>query len=274
MATIAILTHEYGGFAEREYLVKGLARHGERLGHRIMTARGLPPKADADVAILHVDVSVVPEDYMEFASQFPVVVNGAVRDIRKRAISGALLGPGDDWSGPVIVKANLNRAGWPERQHNRIAAMKGRPAPYDVAAIYDAYPIYPSIASVPGEVWEDPDRVAERFIPERDRSGFWIRTWTFFGDRERCSRYCSPNPIVKASDVIAREPSPVPDDLRAERARLGFDYGKFDFVLDEGRAVLLDANRTPGAPPDPSGRFARTTADLARGIDLFLRSAA
>jgi hypothetical protein len=47
---------------------------------------------------------------------------------------------------------------------------------------------------------------------------------------------------------------PVPDDLRETRRRLGFDYGKWDFVLHEGRAVLIDANKTPGRPPNPAGR--------------------
>ena len=31
------------------------------------------------------------------------------------------------------------------------------------------------------------------------------------------------------------------------RRDLGFDYGKFDYVIHEGRAILLDANSTPGS---------------------------
>jgi hypothetical protein len=37
----------------------------------------------------------------------------------------------------------------------------------------------------------------------------------------------------------------VPESLRAERERLGFDFGKFDFVYHDGKAILLDANKTP-----------------------------
>jgi hypothetical protein len=63
----------------------------------------------------------------------------------------------------------------------------------------------------------------------------------------------------------------VPEALRAERARLGFDYGKFDFVVVDGEAVLLDANRTPSAPP-PSAAMDRSNAHLAGGLDAWLES--
>jgi len=65
-------------------------------------------------------------------------------------------------------------------------------------------------------------------------------------------------------------PVAVPDELRAERSRLGFDYGKFDFVVHEGRAILLDANRTPSAPP-PSPEVDASNVHLAGGIDSLLK---
>jgi len=37
----------------------------------------------------------------------------------------------------------------------------------------------------------------------------------------------------------------VPEELHAMWARLGFDFGKFDYVVRDGQIVLLDANRTP-----------------------------
>jgi len=116
----------------------------------------------------------------------------------------------------------------------------------------------------------DDDRVVERFLPEQDARGFWLRAWVFFGDRERCTRYCGTLPIVKSAEIIAREPVPVPDELRAERERLGFDYGKFDFVVRDGRAILFDANRTPSAPP-LSPEMDASNARLAGGLDALLR---
>lgn len=49
--------------------------------------------------------------------------------------------------------------------------------------------------------------------------------------------------------------------------RLGFDYGKFDFVMHEGRAVLLDANKTPGRARNLSKIVAAGTANLADGFE-------
>ena len=77
----------------------------------------------------------------------------------------------------------------------------------------------------------------------------------------------SRDPIVKASNSLANETIPVPEDLHAMRARLRFDYGKFDYVVHSGRLVLLDANRTPtyrGAVP--SDRVMAIARSLADGI--------
>jgi hypothetical protein len=273
MATILIVTHEYDDFPNRDYLVKGLMKHWPAMGHRVLVARGLAPKVSADIAFLHVDLSVTPDDYVAYASQFPVVINGAVRDIRKRTISRYLAERGDPWKGPVIAKPDLNCGGSPENLHNKIAISKGRPPPHDPQGVRNSYQIYESMEWVPEQVWGDTNVVIERFLPEHDAKGFWLRTWVFFGDRERCNRYCAPKPVVKASDAVIREPVEVPEELRAERKRLGFDYGKFDFVLHNGRVVLLDVNRTPGAPPTVPGKPSATEKDLAQGIDVFVRAA-
>ena len=79
------------------------------------------------------------------------------------------------------------------------------------------------------------------------------------GSRERCTRFVTADRISKAADVLKYEPAEVPPELRAERERLGFDFGKFDFVMHDGEPILLDANRTPGIaaairPHDEEGR--------------------
>jgi len=58
-----------------------------------------------------------------------------------------------------------------------------------------------------------------------------------------------------------------------ERRKLGFDYGKFDFVVHEGRAVLLDANKTPGRARNLSKIVAAGTANLADGFETLIRRA-
>src|ERR1700704_4049529 len=76
MAQIVVLTHEYDHFPGRSYLLRTLFRSWGRSGHSIAIVRGMPDDARADVAIQHVDCSVVPPDYFAFAGRFPVVING------------------------------------------------------------------------------------------------------------------------------------------------------------------------------------------------------
>jgi len=73
-----------------------------------------------------------------------------------------------------------------------------------------------------------------------------LRQWVFFGEREINKISFSNNPVVKASNIVSSAPlDHAPPALYDLRAKLGFDYGKFDYVLYNGKAVLLDANRTP-----------------------------
>src|SRR5690606_28750329 len=111
------------------------------------------------------------------------------------------------------------------------------------------YRIYETAGDVPQEIFADERMVIEKFVAEPDPEGFGVRFWVFCGESERCNGYVSRDRLVKGKNVIRREPVPVPDELRVLRSDLGFDYGKFDFVIHEGRPILLDANRTPGSPP-------------------------
>ncbi len=88
--------------------------------------------------------------------------------------------------------------------------------------------------------------VVEKFLPEREGKHYVLRTWVFMGSKERCTRQVASDPIVKAGKVLRYERAEVPNALRAERARLSFDFRKLDFVMHAGEPVLLDANRTPG----------------------------
>ena len=47
------------------------------------------------MAILHVDLSVIPAAYSEASKRYPVVVNGAATDIRKKLVSRYLVRPND-----------------------------------------------------------------------------------------------------------------------------------------------------------------------------------
>ena len=113
---IAILMHEKDGeHTIHQYVITLLADHWREDGHEVFFLFGTKRFVPADLIIVHVDLSVVPDSYLRFAARYPVAVNGRVRDIRKSTFSTGLLRPDDLWQGPVIVKSDFNYAGEPER---------------------------------------------------------------------------------------------------------------------------------------------------------------
>jgi hypothetical protein len=100
---------------------------------------------------------------------------------------------------------------------------------------------------VPRADFERNDVVVEKFLPEKEENLFFVRHYEFLGDRSTCTRLAAMDPIVKDQTVIrVEEVDPHPEIVQA-RKRLNFDYGKFDYVVYNGRPVLLDANKTTGA---------------------------
>jgi hypothetical protein len=279
MAKIAVITHthdcfmqhRFGLFLRRRFLLQDLLKILKTRGHDVTVTVGSEQKIDADAAILHIDCSVVPNEYRALVDAYPITVNGKAVDITKRRVSGAGLTPDSDWSGQVIVKSNYNSGGRGEHYHNREAKRRGDPPPHPDVDEMVAYDILDKLSEVPDAVWNDKSRVVERLVPEPDPQGYAMRTWIFLGDKERCTRYVGPNPIIKGADIIARTPAEVPDKLREARQSLGFDFGKFDFVVQDGEAILLDANRTPGSSRKLGKRLVAANAELAKGFETLLR---
>lgn len=278
MARIAVVTHEYDCFQHyrfglilrRRFMLQELLQALRANGHKVTVTIGPTETVEADAAILHLDCSVVPDAYRDLIGAYPVTVNGGAVDITKRTVGGASIRPDSEWPGPVIVKSNYNSGGRGEHYHNREAKRRGHPPPHPDVNGMVTYSLHDSVSQVPDDAWDDEHTVVERLIPEPDPQGFAMRTWIFLGEKERCTRYVGPKPIIKASDIIARAPSEVPDEIREQRRRLGFDYGKFDFVVEDGKGVLLDANRTPGSTRGLGKHMRAANVELARGFDAFL----
>lgn len=252
-----------------QYMLGPILIEMSGMGHDIRVCCGLQGNAPAgDLAILHVDLTIVPPEYTAFAATYPRCLNLRAVDTSKRSISGARL-EGEAWDGPVIVKSNYNFKGIPELRLNLAREAAGHPPGYPTVDREFGYQIFESADLVPPELAADPALVIERFLPERECDAYATRFWVFAGTEERCVRFLSRDPIVKASNSGDVQFVEVPDALRAKRAELGFDYGKFDFVMHDGEAVLIDANKTPGAPPAPGGGRWVGAAPFARGlIDL------
>lgn len=222
----------------------------------------------SSMAILHVNATVISPEYVEFAAGFDRCINGTVTDISKRSLSTVLAEP--DWPGEVFVKSNLNYGGRPEVRLNRTARSEGLPEPFPGAVVMDGYRVLPTLDHVPAAQRSDPQLLIEKFVPERDEQGFAMRHWVFCGDQGYCNRFVSPEPLVKGPNVISKQSVPVPEELRLLRRELGFDYGKFDFVMHGGDPVLLDANKTPGRIPAMGGDVDRRVALLADGLESLI----
>jgi hypothetical protein len=276
---IAVLTHAKDKLESSSYLLNLLLDAWQKSGIEIVVLRGTDHFQAADALILHVDLTVIPQDYVACSKRYPVVINGRVYDISKRRISANILRAGDPYQGEVIVKTNRNAGGLRERTKERRGLLKRvykrLPWSWTGKLSPDSYPIFPTPAAVPRAVWYNPRLVVEKYLPEREGEYYCLRQWIFFGDREVNQRVFSPEPIVKSRNVIHREYDlPIPDALRARRSKLGFDYGKFDYVLVNGEVALLDANRTPFSnPTNPSPRLSAIVNELARGLDAFLAGA-
>jgi len=96
----------------------------------------------------------------------------------------------------------------------------------------------------------------------------------FLGSQENSSLFFSKNPIVKGTNFLGREAltsADVPQSLRDLRARLGFDFGKFDYAIVDGQAVAYDVNRTPTYGTLGVADFVLPNAHrLAQGLEDYL----
>jgi len=272
VAAIVILEHELQRFVQLPYMVYSLAERWRRAGHEVRVHHGLAAAPAADLAVVNIDLTVIPGAYRALLARYPRAVNGRVADVSKSRFSADLLDRYSDWIGPVIVKTEANYGGKPEALLRGIARREGLSSDIPEGPVAGAYPVYAGLRAVPEAVWSTAGLVVERFLPERDASGhYYSRHWVFLGDRDRSIRLRSRAPIIKSGDALGREEVPVPAELRAWREKLGFDFGKFDYVLHGGRYVLLDVNRTPSLPAYADAEVAASQDVLAAGLAALLR---
>ena len=251
---IAILFHE----RDRQklyhrYMITKYADIWRRDGLEVEYVFGTSKFVPADLAILHIDLSVVSEQYLAFAQQYPKVLNGKIKDIRKSSFSKIIIGKNDAYDGKVIVKTNLNAAGMPEWKRRtslqKLSSKLLQLISNSQKSIKPAknYKVYKQFGDVPQEDIDNPDMIIEKFIPEIEEDYYFIRTYLFFGDRMSCHRLRSTSPVVKSHTVIdfaLIDPHP---DVVAMTKKLHFDFGKFDYVVHHGKPIIFDINKTPGS---------------------------
>jgi hypothetical protein len=280
---IAVLFHEKDhAQSANDYIVYHLAEYWRHWGHTVRFTYGVRHFEPADLLFVHVDLSVVPDEYLEFASRYPATVNAGLSDIRKSRISANIVAADDGWHGPIIVKSDLNSGGMPEliRARSTLLArwplarklhsmVRGPAKPFD-------YDIYDDLSLVPRSRVDDPRLVIERFVPELEDGVYYTRVYQFLGDRWTCLRMGSRNPIVKAHNSVSVERVEPHDTVDEWRKKLNMDYGKLDYVVADGQPVLLDVNKTIGASRSGMNQLissqdvAANRRTLAEGIYSYL----
>lgn len=278
--TIAVISHEIDTFENSGYLLNRLAEEWAQQGIRLAVIRGTEgPLPEADLAVLHTDITTVGDDYGRIVDHYARVINGRVRTTTKTSFSALIVNREDRYPGPVIVKTDNNYGGSREAieglESGDTAEVIEVQRPWRRVKSLEQYPVFRSPSEVPLGVWKNPALVVEKFLPERNAEGeYLLRVWVFLGNREIYYQCVSSDPVIKSDNTIRREPldpSDIPQSVRETRASLGFDYGKFDFCLHEGKAVLYDVNRTPGFPrsnnePD---MVKKNMEWLSGGLDCF-----
>jgi hypothetical protein len=282
---IAVLFHEGDRHVDLGgYIVDHLARFWREDGHEVVYLFGTNRFVSADLVLVHVNLSVVPDEYIDFASRYPFVLNGRVRDIRKSTTSKNLVRRADAWEGPVIVKSDLNFGGYPERLLGRgwlerrsrpwrgVKRVIGGLAPRSPVRSWEDYSVFDRLADVPDRLWANEDLVVEKFLPEVENGLYHLRMFQFLGDRWTCTRLASRERVIKANSSVSVERIEPHDDVVAWREELDIDYGKLDYVVHDGEAVLLDANKTTGASAHMDDEELRAMRRYqAEGLYAYLR---
>jgi hypothetical protein len=252
--SIAIITNEFNSRIEgSRYFLGQLTKIWRQQGIELRVSAGCNYNP-ADLAFVHVDTTVVPDEYLELGKRYPVALNGNVKDILKTSISQYLLKKDDPYQGPVIVKTNANYGGVNEL---RIAVASGQSAWYDPDVerpwrkreIMDSlnYPVFDRLAEVPPGIWKNNKLVVEKFLPERlDNGDYRCRTYIFFGEQEFAAWFTAPRPVIKSTvatnmGVLGE----IPQSLRDIRIASGFNYGKLDYTEVNGEVFVYDMNKTP-----------------------------
>src|ERR1700730_2457952 len=240
---ILILLHQRDtSFDSNDYVIKFLMAEWREMGCTVEVTHGVRQQVRADLVIPHVDLTITPQEYLDFLRAYPNVINRRVVDISKSRISTHLVGRNDNYTGPVIVKTERNYGGLPEqflfppsrlrrskwaRFARRLMANVSIGGTGSVSWRYvqsippDAYPVFPSLHDVPKGVFENTNLVVEKFLPEIAEGVYCLRYYYFFGSAGINLLFRSKERgIVKAETALKVEEVPIPEELYEVREKL------------------------------------------------------
>jgi hypothetical protein len=268
---ILIVLHEKDPlFDATGCLIAALGDEWRKMGLVTEFVRGVHTHIAADLVIPHIDLTVTPPEYRTFLGSYRNLVNRELLDISKSIVSQNLISRGDSYDGPVIVKTDRNYGGLPERY---LASQSGR-SDDENALLKNIdymnrgdYPVFASLDEVPPELAANGNLVVEKFLPEILGRDYCIRYYYFFGSAGISLLFRSSHQVEKGDTAHSIEEVEVPARLLEMRERLGADYGKFDYTLQDGEARVFDVNRTPGTSVLKHWGYAQQVVErLAPGI--------
>lgn len=280
MYDLLVLSHseDFVG-PQSNFLINRMASLFAESGLAVGFHKGVSRSPRARAAINQVDLTVTPKPYLRLLERYPAAINGRLLDISKRLVCrGHLVTPGDGYRGPVIVKTSLNYGGKPEQRLRRrgilgrtVARLLASHVPTTLEP--EEYLVHATPDLVPPQVWQDPDLVVQRFYEDRDENGLYRnRHWYVFGDRSFHVMVASREPVIKGKNIVERRFLEVatPPELETIRKDIGVDFGRFDYILANGTAIVLDVNRTPSISPQICELYRDPLRDLAQGIYTYL----
>lgn len=262
-------------------LVNYLAESWNKTGLPTNIVYGIAREVSSEIVFMHLDLSLVPEAYINFGVKFPNAVNLKLTDIRKHRFCSHRVLPGEVTTEPVIVKSDYNYNSIPEGyMKNNFKAIPLREKiffskdcryiqPPALAHRQPAYSIFKNSDSVPAEDWQE-GRIVERFLPERENDTYVLRLTFFLGSRHLTLKLKSTESIIKHENIMSLEECETPISLLEWIKEKELDYGKIDYAIHEGKPVIYDVNKTPAASLEYPEWRGRIVDELSPGILDFL----
>jgi hypothetical protein len=134
------------------------------------------------------------------------------------------------------------------------------------------YPIFNSVRDVPLAAFDNPHLIVERFLPERRGDNVLLRQLHVFGNQWVGRELISSDPILKGfnSRAIILPLHHRPKSLNGAANSVQTSFCKMDYVIHDGKGILLDINPTPTLSFDTGNpELLAATAQLAKGIAQF-----
>jgi hypothetical protein len=280
--SIAVLGYKLGFSPDdKRYIMSHLARFWAEQGITVQIIRGIRNTVQADLVINHVDLTVTPDEYIAFMDNFKYKVNFNVINISKKLYSNNLLTKNDNYKGMVFIKTDANCGGKIDylisqmEKYGRPVFNRDKQSNWKSKFFMNSYNyrLLNSIDEVPEGVWDNSNLIVEKFMPEKaDNNYFQVRYWYFMGNREFNIGVQADKPVVKGPNIKKRFfIDHIPDELREIRSKFGFEYGRFDYSIVDGKVNIFDMNRTPTIGNSMQELFgSRYPSELANGLHSIL----